>query len=133
MAPLSEADLARCRERLEARRRELLEEIRTELHRTEEESYIELAGRVHDEGEEAVADLLADMSLDFIARQIEELREVEDALGRIERGEYGVCIDCGGEIERERLEVQPTALRCIDCQAAWERTHATGPGHPASL
>ena len=133
MAPLSEADLARCRERLEARRRELLEEIRTELHRTEEESYIELAGRVHDEGEEAVADLLADMSLDFIARQIEELREVEDALGRIERGEYGVCIDCGGEIERERLEVQPTALRCIDCQAAWERTHTTGPGHPASL
>ncbi len=133
MAPLSEADLARYREKLEARRRELLEEIRTELHRTEEESYVELAGRVHDEGEEAVADLLADMNLDFIARQIEELREVEDALGRIERGEYGVCIDCGGEIERERLDAQPTALRCIECQAAWERTHATGPGHPTSL
>lgn len=129
MAPLTEAQIRHCRERLEARRRELLAEIRSELQRSEEESYVELAGRVHDEAEEAVADLLTDMNLDFLARQTDELREVEDALARIEQGEYGICVDCGGEIEPERLEVQPAAVRCIECQAAWERTHATAGQH----
>ncbi len=129
MSHLTEAQIRHCRQKLEARRRELLAEIRSELQRSEEESYVELAGRVHDEAEEAVADLLADMNLGFIARQIEELREVEAALARIEGGEYGVCTDCGGEIEPGRLEVQPAAVRCIECQAAWERTHATAGQH----
>jgi len=130
MAPLTESQLQELRRELEARRRELLAEIRAELQRSEEESYQELAGRVHDEAEEAVADLLADMNLGFLARQLEELREIEDAMARMDRGEYGLCIDCGGEIELQRLKVQPAAVRCIECQAAWERTHATA-GQPS--
>ncbi|WP_328812689.1 TraR/DksA family transcriptional regulator [Rhodococcus sp. NBC_00297] len=45
----------------------------------------------------------------------EELRELDDAEMRIERGTYGQCEVCGGAISDPRLEALPTARRCIDC------------------
>jgi RNA polymerase-binding transcription factor DksA len=47
-----------------------------------------------------------------IEKRIEEL---EDALGRAERGLYGVCEDCGQPIGIDRLEVLPFTVFCIDC------------------
>lgn len=35
----------------------------------------------------------------------------------------GRCVDCGGEIGAERLEVFPEAARCVRCQAAWEQAN----------
>lgn len=32
-----------------------------------------------------------------------------------------ICYDCGGPIPTDRLAVQPRAIRCIDCQAIYER------------
>ncbi|WP_372611242.1 TraR/DksA family transcriptional regulator [Halomonas sp.] len=43
------------------------------------------------------------------------LRRVSAAFTRIEKGEYGECIDCGDWIARKRLEWDPLALKCIDC------------------
>lgn len=54
-----------------------------------------------------------------------ELRAVATALGRIEHGAYGICIDCGNDIPWNRLEVQPAAARDIACQQAWEQTHSS--------
>ena len=42
---------------------------------------------------------------------------------RIERGEYGMCKDCGVRIPLERLSASPTAERCITCQGRFEKTH----------
>ncbi len=44
------------------------------------------------------------------------LRRVELALERIEAGEYGFCLHCGEPIAYARLEVQPFATLCLDCQ-----------------
>lgn len=44
-----------------------------------------------------------------------ELALVNAALGRIERGEYGVCEACGTEINAARLDALPHAAKCIDC------------------
>lgn len=44
----------------------------------------------------------------------EQLREVEAALERIERGDYGTCAVCGNEIPIERLEAVPWTTLCID-------------------
>ena len=49
------------------------------------------------------------------------LREIEQAMNRLAEGRYGVCMDCGEDIPRERLLAQPTAIRCAACQAAAER------------
>ena len=37
------------------------------------------------------------------------------------------CMQCGGDIPFERLQAQPTALRCIACQSEYEKTHPPAP------
>lgn len=46
----------------------------------------------------------------------DSLRDVDDALAKIDEGTYGVCEDCGREIPTDRLEALPQARLCISCQ-----------------
>ncbi len=48
-------------------------------------------------------------------------RDVEIALERMESGLYGICVDCGTQIDPARLEVSPSAATCIDCQRKREK------------
>lgn len=51
-----------------------------------------------------------------LVRQAEErLAEVEAARARLEAGEYGRCESCGRPIPGPRLELRPTARRCVAC------------------
>ena len=51
-----------------------------------------------------------------LVRQAEQhLAEVEAALERVAAGTYGGCAVCGRPIAAERLEVRPTATRCVGC------------------
>jgi len=72
----------------------------------------------------------ADVASDLYAREeivadevglASELGLVDDALARIAKGTYGLCVDCGGRIAAERLAVLPQAARCISCQRRIER------------
>ncbi|MDH3972878.1 MAG: TraR/DksA family transcriptional regulator [Deltaproteobacteria bacterium] len=49
------------------------------------------------------------------------LKDVDDALDRIKEGEYGLCIECGEEINAKRLEVRPQAKYCVDCKTDIEK------------
>ena len=60
-------------------------------------------------------------------RDQEELMAIHAARGRIAEGSYGECIDCGCEIPLKRLQAQPTALRCVPCQARHEKSHPAAP------
>jgi RNA polymerase-binding transcription factor DksA len=51
----------------------------------------------------------------------EQLRDVEDALGRLDDGTYGRCEICGGDIGDERLRARPEARFCVEDQARVER------------
>ncbi len=44
-----------------------------------------------------------------------EIQRIDSALKRIEDGEFGYCVSCGEEIEKKRLEYDPTTPTCIDC------------------
>ena len=63
-----------------------------------------------------------------VARELEELRALEAARTRFSEGNYGVCLDCGGDIDYRRLRAYPAAIRCIDCQRRHEKTHASPGG-----
>ena len=104
----------------------LRREISAELLRSDEEQYGDLAGQVHDTGEVALADLLVDIQLASIDRHVQEIRDIDAALMRIAEGNFGECFDCHEPIDIKRLEVYPTAKRCIVCQGARERTFAHG-------
>ena len=47
-----------------------------------------------------------------------QLRQVEDALERLDAGTYGACRSCGRPIAPERLEAIPWVATCIDCARA---------------
>jgi DnaK suppressor protein len=49
------------------------------------------------------------------------LRDVTEALDRIDEGTYGKCIACNKEIPKKRLEVFPAAKRCIECESRYEK------------
>lgn len=126
MSHLSEEQLAELKQTLEVQRRQLRQDIRDELLRTDEEQYGELAGQVHDTGDESVADLLADINTAVIGQSIKALREVEAAQERIREGYYGRCEDCEVEIPFERLKAYPAARRCIQDQERYEKLHDEG-------
>lgn len=68
-----------------------------------------------DSAEQAVErendDVLRSLKLEAEA----ELAGIQQALRRMEAGEYGYCESCGEEIHAGRLEAMPWATRCIDC------------------
>lgn len=73
---------------------------------------------------------LADIAADDIdirilevlgSQEIKRLQLVDSALGRIENGHYGVCMNCGKKIPQERLQAIPYAILCIDCKSSEER------------
>jgi RNA polymerase-binding protein DksA len=125
---LTEQQLADLKQALQDRLQQLRIEIRDELLQADDQTYVALAGQVHDRQEESFADLLVDINLADIDRHIAEVREVEAALGRLQDGDYGDCADCGEAIALERLQVQPAARRCMACQRNFEHTHAGGAG-----
>jgi RNA polymerase-binding protein DksA len=131
--PLTNADVDRFRERLSKRREELRWLIHDALVASKRQDYIEIAGSVHDAAEESVAELLADMSLATLDREVDELRDVEAALTRVADGVYGRCIACGDDIGRERLEAYPTAKRCLTCQTKHETDKRGGRDATPSL
>ncbi len=57
----------------------------------------------------------------FASTAHRRLKEVEDALMRIERGEYGICLRCNKNIEVSRLRAVPYARYCIKCQEEIEK------------
>jgi DnaK suppressor protein len=53
-------------------------------------------------------------------RDWNEATSIERALRRLDRGDYGDCLDCGEPIPIQRLLVQPAAELCVSCQHAHE-------------
>jgi len=131
LTTISRTDFPYFERKLRERALALRAEISATLLRTDNEQYARLAGEVHDMEEESVADLLVDVNLAEITRDVDELHDVEKALDRIDRGTYGECMRCKEPIARERLEVYPTAKRCRPCQQAHDQARQVPP--PPSL
>lgn len=128
--PLTRPEIDHFRQKLRDRSAVLRDEIRDVLLRGDSEQYAHIAGQVHDLQEAALADLLVDVRLAEITRDVEELRDIDAAMRRMDSGTYGTCIVCGEPIAFERLEAHPTAKRCLTCQRRHEQTHRT-PASPS--
>ena len=62
-----------------------------------------------------------DMSVSRMASEEDEIYRIDEALRKIEAGEYGDCEECDEPINPERIEALPHARFCIACQRAFER------------
>ena len=47
-----------------------------------------------------------------------QLSDIDAALVRIEKGNYGVCAQCGKDIPAARLEFRPSSIYCVDCKTS---------------
>jgi tRNA(adenine34) deaminase len=113
-------------------RKKFLDSIRTMLLQKKREieeqvsvinSDLRSDGEVHDLGDEMQNIYMKKLGGSLQEAEINEIREIDDAIKRIERGEYGICVDCGCEISELRLKNYPFAARCINCQ---ERLEGSG-------
>lgn len=116
----SDLDLDEFRKLLRDRRSLLWEDVRRELEKHEGQQFDDLIQQGADPDDRSVADLLVDLNLAEISRDVDELRAIEHAMGRIDAGSYGLCSVCGRPIDPERLRAVPEAPLCIHCQTEAE-------------
>jgi RNA polymerase-binding protein DksA len=117
------------RHTLKDRARQLRDELRHTLQKSDEEQYTMIADQVRDLEDDSFADLMVDVNLAEIDRDLQELRLIDAAFLRLNDGTYGRCEDCEAPIELERLRATPFASRCFDCQSSYERNHVQNIGH----
>lgn len=88
-------------------------------------------GQVNDGGDppaatadENRADLMTNQAL--LGTLAENFAQIGRALERLEEGVYGICEDCRGRIEEERLGFRPESTRCLACQRTYEQRGRIG-------
>ena len=113
--------------RLRERYLELWADVGRELDKHDEQQHEDLVQGAGDAEDDATANLVVDLNLSEIDRDVAELRAVQDAIARLRRGEYGVCQACGTDIPAARLEAVPEAALCVECQARAEHARTPTP------
>ena len=106
---------------LEDRRREIQAEVQGKMRDVRSEgTWGGKINDVFDAVESSEADIQDDIEFALIQMKSETLNKINDALVRLEQGDYGNCFDCGEEIAEKRLRALPFAVRCKDCEEARE-------------
>jgi DnaK suppressor protein len=106
---------------LESRRREIQAEVHDKMRDVRTEgSWSGKVSDVLDAVESSEADIQDDIEFALIQMKSETLNKINDALTRLDQGDYGNCFDCGEEIAEKRLRALPFAVRCKDCEEARE-------------
>jgi RNA polymerase-binding transcription factor len=125
VARVTEKDFKEFEDRLLFERRRILKEMghleTTVLKVNQRDSSGDLSGysfHMADAGTDAME---REKAFLFASAEGRVLLEIDDALRRLYRGDYGSCETCSNPIARARLEVMPQARLCISCKEKEER------------
>jgi len=114
---MSRARYSELKQMLAERRREIQAEVQGKVRGVREEgTWGGKLNEVLDAVESSEADIQEDLACALIQMKSETLNKINDALARLEQGDYGNCYDCGEEIAEKRLRALPFAVRCKDCE-----------------
>ena len=80
----------------------------------------ELIDSAYDSGDASVADEAASEAFTEADRDSTQLRQVREALARIDAGTFGACLVDGGPIEEKRLDAVPWTPYCLKHEQARE-------------
>ena len=102
---------------LDERRKEIQAEVKGKMRGVREEgTWGGKLNEVLDAVESSEADIQEDLEFALIQMKSETLNKINDALNRLDHGDYGNCFECGEEIAEKRLRALPFAVRCKDCE-----------------
>src|SRR5262245_45572012 len=114
---MSRARYAELKHMLDERRKEIQAEVQGKMRGVREEgTWGGKLNEVLDAVESSEADIQEELEFALIQMKSETLNKVNDALARLEQGDYGYCYECGDEIGEKRLRALPFAVRCKDCE-----------------
>jgi len=114
---MAQTRYAELKHMLDERRKEIQAEVQGKMRGVREEgTWGGKLNEVLDAVESSEADIQEELEFALIQMKSETLNKVNDALGRLERGDYGNCYECGEEIAEKRLRALPFAVRCKDCE-----------------
>jgi len=99
------------KEMLEDRRQEIQDKLRSLRETLPAE-----AADVRDIEEQSVDDFLSEVDFALMEMKSETLRQIDEAMRRLEAGGYGICVECSTEIAEARLKALPFAQLCRECQ-----------------
>ena len=118
---MSQSRYSELKQMLDGRRREIQAEVQGKMRGVREEGT--WGGKLNEEldaVESAEADIQEDLEFALVQMKSETLNKINDAMMRLEQGDYGNCFDCGEEIAEKRLRALPFAVRCKDCEETRE-------------
>ncbi len=102
------------------KREAIVKEAQSEIKKFKSGEKRQLVEAVMDDGDMSVVDLSEDISLRQLSSHREVLLKIDAAIRKLNENTYGVCEDCGDEINEERLKILPFAIYCRDCQEKME-------------
>jgi len=114
---MNKRQLQRYRKQLLAKREELLDLVRS-ARASEQDGGDKEAP---DLGDRALSTVIRDLSYQLSATERDIMRRIDEALDRIEKGDFGVCVECEKKMQTGRLDAVPWARHCIECQELQDR------------
>jgi DnaK suppressor protein len=109
---------------MEAQLAQLVDKTQNEMSVESKQNYVYIESDVGDAADEAFADTTVDIDNAMIGVHLDKVWDLRAALDRMKTGSYGVCIDCGNDVDFKRLFAYPVAKRCLRCQRLHEKTFA---------
>ena len=108
---MNETKIASFRTKLEEIRFAIVGEVQ-EKYKSPQDRLTEQVANIADD---AVQSYERQLMMGLGEKEFEKLRLVEEAIEKLDEGQYGICLECEELISEERLTVIPFASHCVDC------------------
>ena len=109
------------KKRILEKRNEILEGLNQELSERIGKAAELKASLGSDTGDMSTLERDSNLSISFARRYWSMLRQIDQALTRVDEGSYGICEECGEKIDKKRLDILPFTLYCTRCQSRMEQ------------
>ena len=125
---MRKTELARLKKLLLEKRQALFEDLsamNTKLGKTIKESTGDLSSYSYHMADQGTDAMEREMTFMLGSKSGRFLYHIDEALRRIDRGDYGKCVSCNKQISFDRLKAVPHARLCIECKSAEEQKKGT--------
>ena len=113
---MNERKLKRLKKMLQEKKQEILEDVR-EMKK----DGLDVPMFAQDVGDRALRNYERDMIYQLTNQERQILILIDEALLRIEKNQYGLCVECSKPIQDARLKAVPWARHCVSCQELQEK------------